>query len=265
MRRVNTGLLFLMLALAGTTTYAQRGIQLGLRVNPQWTSILNGSFADTLTKKMTFGVGVGASVGYGFNDNMSLLVEGWYSSQGQHFTYEYPNPAFVAGSDLPEERTVTREIRMRYLKIPVLFRYGTNTERKYAIYGMLGPQFEYLMNLEDRNNDPRYTYTTDPYVETANFPQEAIDPYNRINVSVVGAFGLDIKLRYNLRMNLQVRADYGLLDIRDTEYTYTERRNGVETELNYWEDHQKITSASNNLNVGLTLGFTYIFIPRFHY
>jgi hypothetical protein len=236
-----------------------------LRVNPQWTQILNSSFADTLTKKMTFGVGVGASFGYGISNNMSIIAEGWYSSQGQHFTYTYPNPAYVVGSNVPSELTVTREIRMRYFKLPVFFKYGTNAERKYAIYGMLGPQFEYLMNMEDRNNDTRYVYAYDPYVETANFPQNAIDPYKRINLSVAGAFGLDVKLRFNLRMNLQVRADYGLLDIRDTEYTFTERRNGTDRTLNYWTDHQRITSPSKNLNVGLTLGFTYIFIPRFHY
>jgi Outer membrane protein beta-barrel domain len=251
-----------------TTGNAQRGIQVGLRVTPQLSMMPSGSYADSLDRTATGGVSGGISIGYGFNYRSSLILEALYSSQGQNFEYTYPNPTFTAGSNLPEDIEVRRTVRMRYLKLPVMFKYGTDMERKYAIYGMLGPQFEYLFSVDDDNNDRR-EYTNEPYLPSgeraAGFPWEDIDRYNRVNISVVGAFGLDVKLRFNLRMNLQVRADYGLLDVRKKDVEFNVNANGVDQTYNYWDDYLQHTDPIRNLNVGLTLGFTYIFIPRFHY
>jgi hypothetical protein len=258
----------LLLAASSQALNAQRGIQLGLRVIPQWTMMPSAGYADSLDRTATGGVQGGISIGYGFNYRASIVLEALYSSQGQNFEYTYPNPQFQPGLNVPEDITVRRTLRMRYLKFPVFFKFGTDMEKKYAIYGMLGPQFEYLMSVDDENNDRR-EYTNEPFLptgeRTAGFPWNDIDRYNRFNVSVAGAFGLDVKLRFNLRMNLQVRADYGLLDVRNTDVAFRVNENGVDKTYNYWEDYLQHTDPIRNVNVGLALGFTYIFIPRFHY
>jgi hypothetical protein len=49
------------------------------------------------------------------------------------------------------------------------------------------------------------------------------------------------------------------------DVTYQERRDGKVSTVNFHEDRRGLSEASNNLNVGITLGFTYVFIPKFHY
>lgn len=254
-----------LLCLLATPALAQRGFQIGLRAIPQYTSIMNSDYPDSLENAFTVGAAGGIGFGYGFTNHFTLGANVLYSYQGQRFNYYYPRPGTdINGNPLPEAE-VEREIFFKYIQVPVFAKFGTDFERKYAFYGMIGPQFGYMLDATDRNDDKRYVPEYDPYVETANYPDDPYERYERLDIQGMVAAGLDVKLRFNLRMNVQLRAAMSVLDIQDKDVTYTERRDGVVSEINYWEDRQNISSEARNLNVGLTIGFTYVFIPRFHY
>jgi hypothetical protein len=241
--------------------YAQRGIQLGLRAMPTSIWMLNQDDSDSSTEyRFTAGMSAGLMAGYGLNDNMSIVANFLYASTGQNLLTDVYTEADATTGDLREIEVKT-ERRLRYFQLPVFFKYSSNAERKVAVFGMLGPQLGILLSARDENNDRRYTPEFPPYSQVANFP-EPIDRYQRIDLQAVGAVGIDVKLRFNLKMNLQARFGYSLLDVENKDRTYDIRTNGVVQEVNYWGEDRAVT---RNLFGGLMLGFTYVFIPKFHY
>jgi len=255
-----------------TAATAQRGFQFGLRGMPQRTAILKGDYPDSVETVDSYGMAFGVAGGYGFSNNLSAYAEVWYSAQGQNLEYTFPNQRLDAdGTPLPDN-VVTTETRLRYVKVPLYLKYGMNADRKYSFHGILGPQFSFLVDGDFNVDDQRYLENPyipnlDPRAELSGEPQDPEDVsnlYQQFDFGIMAGAGVDVKLRFNLRMNLQVRTDFSLLDQHNTDFSYDQRLNGVSESVDYWEG-QGYSDPARNWNVGLSIGFTYTFIPRFHY
>lgn len=264
MARFLLGILFFCCAVSAV---AQRGFQLGVRAIPQFTLQHNSNDFDNYDYILSGGVSGGLAFGYGFNDHISVVSNFLYGNVGQSWiTDTYTEIDSLNGGE-PREVDVRQDRRLGYLQIPVMFKYASNQEKKLSVFGMVGPQLDVLLKAEWEDNDRRYAPEIPPYAAVTGYPTEEIDRYNRVGLSAVAAVGLDIKLRFNLRMNIQARFAASLLDIEDKDVDFRIRQNGVETQENYWDYATGNTGrgVTRNLSAGLSIGFNYVFIPKFHY
>ncbi|MFW5658341.1 MAG: porin family protein [Bacteroidota bacterium] len=266
MRRNLTLSVFVLLAISACTpVFGQKGWQVGVRAFPSLSFFLNSDDMDNTDYRLTGGVSAGVFGGYGFNEHISLVSNVLYANIGQRYiteTYQETAVDPETGESRTYDIDVEQERRLSYMQLPIMFKYSTNAERKFAFFGQLGPQLGYLIGANDYSNDRRFTPIIPPYSQEAGFPYEEIDRYERLQVSAAAGVGLDIKLRFNLRMNIQLRGVYGILDVEDKDVEYRLRTNGIEETVNFWGSDR---AATNPVQAALGIGFTYIFIPRFHY
>lgn len=271
----------LFLIFCGTTATAQVGWQLGLRVVPSKTWVLNGAdsdiqsrWPDSLSRVGTYGVQFGLAYGYCFTKNLGAMGNLLYSTQGQHHTYVYDK--LETGGEL-RKVTVVNELRLRYIKLPFLFKYTTNSDRKVAFAAEAGPQISFLVSELERTSDKRYRFEQMPNYYITNFP-ERIHTLRRADFGAVLGVGADVKLRFNIKMNVQLRWDFGFVDVEKKDETFNLTVDGVTNEVKYYDfrppndpnytlhrDYSSNRGPANNMTLGLGIGFTYIFIPNFHY
>ncbi|MCS7084735.1 MAG: outer membrane beta-barrel protein [Bacteroidia bacterium] len=260
---------------------AQVGWHLGMRVVPSKTWVLNGAdsdiqsrWPDSLSRVGTYGVQFGLAYGYGFNAKFAAMGNILYSTQGQHHTYAYRK---LDADGEYRKVTVVNELRLRYLKFPFLFRYTTNPDRKVAFAAEIGPQLSLLLSELERTSDKRYRFEQMPNFYITNFP-DRIETLRRVDFGAVVAAGVDVKLRFNIKMNVQLRWDVGLVDVENKNATFNLTRDGITEEIKYYNfrppndpnytlhrDYSSRRGASRNMTLGLGIGFAYIFIPNFHY
>ena len=266
MRRIFTlSAIILLTSLIAAPAFAQKGWQLGVRAFPSLTWLLNSDDMDNTDYRITGGVSAGIAAGYGFNEHISLVSNVLYANVGQRMiteTYQEIDVDPETGEERTYDIDVEAERRLSYMQLPLMFKYTSNAERKFSFFGQLGPQLGVLVGANESTNDRRYQADFPPYSVTAGYPDDPIDSYNRLDLSAAAGIGLDIKLRFNIRMNIQLRAAYSVLDIENKDLQYNIRTNGIEETVNYWGNDRATT---NPLQAALGIGFSYIFIPRFHY
>jgi len=258
------GLLALLLTLT-VSVWAQRGWQIGLRAMPHTTWLLNQTDSDAgkdvFAYKTTWGMAAGLWAGYGINNHMTVGLNVFYSSQGQNHTYEVPDAQ--GGKD-----TVLNELRLRYVKIPLLFKLSTDAERKFSYYIEAGPQIGILASVNEENDNKNYVPFPPVGVQYYDDYPTRYETFQPVVVSGVVGFGVDVKLRFNLRMNISARFEGSFHDVEKKSVTYTQMLTdgsanaGVPTTEYYYPQDR---AATFNLVGSLGIGFTYTFIPRFHY
>ncbi|MCS6904858.1 MAG: outer membrane beta-barrel protein [Bacteroidia bacterium] len=258
------------------SAYCQKRWQGGFMAYPQACWALNSTDRkvsnDSLKYEPTYGVAFALKGGYSFNSFIGLGANIIYSSQGQDNAYFYR----LSGSKDSTVR-VLNQLRLRYLKIPILFKVNTNANQKLSIGAQIGPQLDILTSIDESNNDTRYFYPSPPRIIYTNFP-ERIHTFHRINLSLATSLDLDIKIHFNLKMNIQIRTDYGFLDIENKDASFYVTENGVTRQVKYYHYTPPITpnythqrayvegrSSTHILTLGLGIGFTYYLMPDFDY
>lgn len=233
---------------------AQEGYHIGFYAMPLSSWMLNQQDSDapkdTFSYLKTYGMSGGIAVGYHFEDRLGIHVNFLYSAQGQDHTYK---------NRLQD--TVRHQLRQYFLKVPVLFKYTTDPERKYAFTVELGPQLNFLLGVNERNNDRAYQYEQIPFVYKTNVPSR----YETFNSLLLGAAlrtGIDVKLRYNMKMNTRLWVDYAFTDAENKNATYDLTYQGMTTTVNYYPSNRPKTT---NITGGILIGLTYILLPKLHY
>jgi len=251
MKKISLAICLLFL---NTALFAQKGLHLGFRAMPQSTWMMNQTDSDmskdTFAYLKTWGMAAGVGIGYGFNNNMGLHVDVLYSTQGQD--HESKN-------SLNEK--VRNILRMYYLKVPVLFKINTNGENKYSWCAELGPQVSYLLGVKERNNDRTYHPEEVPFIYKTNVPTRK-ETFKPITFGATVRLGLDVKLRYNLRINTRIWVDNTFSDVENKEASYDLTYQGITTDTPWYAKNRAKTM---NLNGGFSVGLTYLFLPKVHY
>jgi opacity protein-like surface antigen len=168
------------------TAFAQKGLHAGLKVTPMTTWMFNSDFSDAgdeLDYKTTFGYMFGATVNYHFTDGFGLGADFLYSSQGQNFT--------SFGED-------GAQLKVKYLKIPILLHFNTNSEEVVYFQGTFGPQFGVLLSGEIQ----------DPSNLIGDI--DVKDELESLNIGLVLGFGLGFNVHENFKINAGLRFDGAL-------------------------------------------------------
>lgn len=197
---------------------AQTGFEFGLHVKPQNVWIMNQDLMDspTVDPDLTFGFDFGLDANFMFLNNIGVASGVSLSSQGQKYKAQDSN------SDLKWEQ------KLKYIKIPLKFRYVSNTDANAAFYLEAGPQFSFLTSAKATN----ILSSTGGLVENK-------ENYKSSTTDVLLGFGTKIRATEALGIILGLEFDYALGDIeKNTPSGY---------------------AKSNNLTGGIKLGVLYHF------
>lgn len=207
----------LLILFININSSAQQGLRIGAMGIPQNVWLLNSDESKTVGQDLvlTWGSGFGAIVGYGFTSKFGMELDVIYSKQGQ--AYKKSGTLGIPDHD----------VKLSYLKIPLLFRFNISPDNRVAFVFDFGPQLGFR--------------TSANYLEGSS-SSDVKSYYNKTYTSAVLDLGADIKLVSSLYFNIHFRGDYSLTDIEDKSAWVNAAR-------------AKTTSA----NAGVLLGLTYAF------
>jgi opacity protein-like surface antigen len=210
------------------TAFAQKGLHAGLKVTPITTWMFNKDVSDAgvaLDYKTTFGYMFGATVNYHFTDGFGLGADFLYSSQGQ----SYKGTAF--GIDYEGKQNI------KYLKIPVLIHFNTNSEEVVYFQGSFGPQFGLLLAAKAE--------------DFAGGSTDNKEAFKSLNIGLVLGFGLGFNVHENFKIHAGLRFDGAFADAEDKDSAYwLTQPGGADREV------------TRNVTGGVELGFIYVLPVR---
>lgn len=258
------------LLLAGA--YAQEGtFKVGAAILPQNTWLLNQDDSDAgpeLDYEVTWGFAGGLTLGYNFTDYLGVGLDILYSSQGQKYK----------GKD--NSGTYTARTSLNYLKLPLLFRVGSDPNSPVQFSLFLGPQANILLSYRDKfdytgpggstaslevKGKEVTTTISIPPIPTITETEELTAPaYKPFTFGAVFGLGMGFKLSDELLLTLHFRGDYTFGDVENKDAAVSHGNHSDP----YWEQKPKYTSVSHGTNTserpataaitgGLMLGITY--------
>jgi len=208
--------LITVLIVCATVTFAtaqqEKHFEIGLQggYGSVWIINQNNYGLTEMDYEYTWGGGFNFQAGYNFTDNLGLFTEVGLLNQGQNYKDTWGN------------NDVKREVKLKYLNVPVFFKY-TYGENRARFRLLVGPQFGFLQKAEQEYllNGVEYSEeVTDKEGNTFDVGSKDItDRYNSTDISFVLDLGADIFVVENiLYLSAGLRMAYGLTDINADAY-----------------------------------------------
>jgi len=234
-------------------------VELGLRYNPELTSLLNkndnnaGSKLNLTSNFGYFSFGAGAILN--FNNYIGFAVDFLFSREGQRFEgnftgspYDAATYSSVVSTQLSQNNMVivgdfVAKAELNYIKIPLMISLTSDNTKPFFFTLLAGPQFNFLVDVAQEVNHQDLDYP--------NSNIKPIDLYKQITINGVLAVGSACNLTSHLVLSARVRVDYGFNDVekKDVMVSYY----GAVPVSFYSTDRQ----ATHNLTVGLLLGLDF--------
>ncbi len=248
--------LILLLALSAgglSTLNAQRGFEIALSGTPSAVFIVNQNNYETLdgcpvisrseldyTSK--WGYSAGLSLGWNFKKNMGLFSGVQYVRTGQNY-----EDTFNPGANFcPTPYHVVREVDLRYLRVPLTFRYKFDFNNPdFKMYFSAGPYIGWLLDASEKVeiNDVNRTDLT-----------ATKDKFNRRDVGASVGVGGEYHIVKGLFFNVGLAVDYGITDMNGTTVK----------DLEWFSKNDVDYARSNNFNAGINIGLHYVFGSKFN-
>lgn len=248
-----------LLFVFSSSSFAQSGLQLGLRFNPEFTGIANSNDAAAspeLEKTSHFGYlsfGIGAL--YNIDRNIGVGVDILFSREGQAFTGTFAGgeaehqdaySAVIATqlkqNSLPVKGDFEALAELNYIKVPVMFSWATDNTAPIYFSILVGPQFNFLHGIALEVNG-----------EDLEFPKSNFTPdvlYNSMTIGGVLAFGAGFNVSSNMVLTARLRFDYGFGDAENKEVLVS-LKNDNKFEPFYPTTRSSAHSESAGLMIGL--------------
>jgi len=212
---------------------AQKGKELVIGIGAALTNtwILNQNFYGEAEVDYAPKIGYAASfnLGYNITENISVMTELQYSAQGQ----KYEGKQNIGGTTYETKRN----INLRYLSIPVFFKYAFGTtETKFRF--LVGPQIGILF---DATQD--YTRNGEKFnTVKVNLDGKFFDPganniedrFEKTDIGIVLDVGADIHISKLFFVSAGGRINYGLKDINAPAYRIKDLDGEYTTSHNLW-------------------------------
>lgn len=196
---------------------AQKGFYAGAQGMAQISVMFNESDVDKpgADYKSKFGTAFGLNGGYNFNKNMGIGTEVTYATIKQRYI----------------DNTVSYTQKFNYLKIPVLFTYNTNPDRKIIFTAKAGPQLGILLRskISGSSNSALNGSTN--------------DQYKKLTFGAMAGAGVRIHMLDNIYLDAGLHIDGTISNTEDKGYKgYAANR-----------------SKTHDLNAGIEVGIKYFF------
>ena len=241
----------------GTSCYAQTGLQLGFRFNPEFTGLINKSDADAGDELNYSGhftyISFGIGALYNLNNNIGFGVDILFSREGQAFKGNFTGAQLdatayssVVGTQVFLNNTVILGnydalAELNYIKVPLMLSLTSDNVKPLFFTMLVGPQFNFLQGVAQEVNG-----------EDLEYPNSNIEPkdlYQPVVFAGVLAVGGAYNLTSHLVFSMRLRLDYGFNDAeqKDVLVSYS----GGESTLFYSADRKSTHSATVGLLMGL--------------
>jgi len=205
-------LVILATILISGSVFSQKRLSFGVTGSTMFTGFTtqNHYGLPDMDYKGTFGFAGCANIGFDFNKNLGLVLQVGYSGLGQSYTDEI------------KDTTYTRDIRMNYLQIPLMFKFRTSGE-VVRFFIMAGPQLNYLLSANQTYYKNGVIPEDEIYNPTLNKPvkiaEETItDRFNSIDIMGRLDLGVEISLIKSLYLNTGFSFAYGFTDINASDW-----------------------------------------------
>lgn len=210
MKKIYSALVAFLL-IASIPAIAQKGLYFGVAgtASSTWITNQNNYGLPEMDYISTVGIGGNINVGYDFTNSLGVKLEIGLATMGQKY------------KDKQGDSTFNREVKLKYLTIPVLFKYRTGGSIA-KFYIAIGPQFNMLMT-----GKQTYTLNDKPFVDTLKtvsgkrFQVGLDDVKERFSSSDIFArmdLGVEITVVKHLMIDLGLTLGYGLMDMNATDY-----------------------------------------------
>lgn len=184
----------------------------------------------------TLGGGGNANIGFDFNNHMGLKLEIGWAKLGQKYDKTY------------NDTTYTRNVKLNYLQIPLLFKYRTGGEVA-KFYVMAGPQFNLLLSASQKYYKNEVIFNDS--ITQPNWNQPVLigestitDRYNSLDIMGRLDLGVDFNITANLCVNVGMTMAYGFMDINASDWQI--------------KDNTGNYNPSHNLYGGINFGINYL-------
>ncbi len=224
--------------LTSLTLMSQKQLYLGVGGTgiSTWITNQNNYGQPALDEKMTFAMAGNLNIGYDFTKNIGLKMEIGISRLGQNY------------SKTRNDTTYTRNVKLNYLLIPLLFKYKTGGSVA-RFYFLIGPQFALLLNAKQsylKDGDPDDLTIRDLGNNMHRISEETITSrFTSYDIFARLDLGVDISLLKFLVLNAGLNLNYGLTDINATDWRI--------------KDSSGNYNASHNIFGGFNVGLCYVF------
>ncbi len=175
---------------------SEQWIDVGLRIAPQSTWMINGNMIQdkNIKYKASFGYFGGAKLGFNFNEVVAINIEGLYDRFNQSFSSKMDSVSWK------------KKTQLTFIDIPVIIRF-TNGWKYYEI----GVNFQTLNNVKGEfSSDSKYT--------VSEFTNPTKDQFNKSNTSLIFGWGSAIWGAGGMVFTTGIRIFYGLTDITGSNY-----------------------------------------------
>lgn len=195
----------------------QKGFYIGAQGGNRLSYMFNQTDADKpgVDYKARHGYAFGVSAGYNFNKRMGIGTEFTYSSTRQHY--------------IDSSSKYTQ--KFKYLKVPVMFTYISNPEKKFMFTAKLGPQVGLLLDSKIKN------------ATNSQMNGNTKDQYEKITFGAAGGAGVRMRVVENIYVDAMLHLDASITNAEDKDYKY----------------YTAGRSKTYDLNSGLELGVKYFF------
>jgi len=224
-----------MLLFAGNVMSQQLYFGLsGTGLSPVITNQNNYGLPFEMDYVFTMGGGGNVNIGYDFNNHLGLKLEVGWAKLGQKYSDTYYDTLY------------TRNIKLNYLQIPLLFKFRSGGDVA-KFYIMAGPQLNMLLSASQEYLKGGVRYDSiKGWILPVKIGEETItDRFNKIDIMGRIDLGVDIVLSPNLFLNMGITMAYGFTDINAAAY-----RNPVNNPTYTY-------NASHNLYGGFNFGINY--------
>jgi len=254
MKKLTIAALF---ALLSAPLFSQQGLQIGFRLNPEFTGLTNNDDSDAgpeldFKKHFTY-LSFGLGAVYNFNEHVGLGVDLLFSREGQAFTgtfnggeidsnayssvvatQMYLNDTFPYGK-------YEALAELNYIKLPIMLSL-TSDNSKPAFFTMLvGPQINFLQGVAQEVNGEDLEYPDTDF--------EPKDLYKKLTFGGVLALGGGFNISSHMVLSARLRFDYGFNDVekKDVMVSYYN-----DTPVRFYSAARRAThSATAGLMIGL--------------
>ncbi len=182
--------------------FAQKGLEVGVRVIPQSVWIINDDDAGRgagLDYTRTWGMAYGLNIGYNFLNSLGIQTGVLLSGQGQKYVGD--------GSSGFE----TAQTKLNYLKIPIMLKFNSDPESSVHFVGTAGIQIGLLTGAK--------YFSDDEEVDLNILGYEYKDAYKKSDLSAAFSLGTRFRVTDSFNLGVSLRADYSLGDIEDKDFT----------------------------------------------
>jgi hypothetical protein len=205
-------LVILVFILTAGSAFSQKRLSFGVTGTGMYTGFTNQNHygLTDMDYKATFGMAGCANIGFDFNKHLGLMLQIGYSGLGQSY------------KDVIKDTNYTRDIRMNYLQVPLMFKFRTGGS-VIRFFVMAGPQLNYLLSATQtyyKNGEIPKNEIYNPFLnKKVKIAEETItDRYNSIDIMGRLDLGVEISLIKNLYLNGGFSFAYGFTDINASDW-----------------------------------------------